>query len=120
MAPVFQGLAVVAVVCAAIAGVLQWGVFVRVLALLSLGGAIFTGAAFLLEERARRTFSKRDLAYMIVLAPLEFLFYRPVIMFAQLKGTIDFLLGDRRWNKFDRNNRDSSSRAVEPPDRKAA
>ena len=62
---------------------------------------------FLLEERARHTFSKRDLLFMAALAPLELFFYRPVIMFAQLKGTVDFLLGDRSWNKFERNDRGS-------------
>ena len=120
LAPVFQALAVVAVLFAAVAGVLQWGEFVRVLALLALGSATYTCAAFLLEERARHTFSARDLAYMIALAPLEFFCYRPVIMFAQLKGTIDFLLGDRGWNKFERNNRASHGPVVESMDRRAA
>ena len=107
LAPLFQTLAVVAVPLAAAAGILQWGQFVRVLAVLALGNAVFTCAVFLLEERARRTFSVRDLAYMIALAPLELFFYRPLIMFAQLKGLIDFLLGVRSWNKFDRNTRGS-------------
>ena len=57
---------------------------------------------------------------MIVLAPLEFFFYRPIVMFAQLKGSVDFLLGDRRWNKFERNSRDSHASGVKPTDRKAA
>lgn len=120
LAPIFQILAVMAVPCAAVAGILQWREFVTVLAILAVGSASFTGAAFLLEERARHTYSARDLAYMIALAPLELFFYRPVIMFAQLKGTIDFLLGDRRWNKFERNDRGSDRPAVESLDDRAA
>ena len=120
LAPVFQVLALVAVPFAAFGGILLWGEFVRVLVLLALGSAVFTYASFLLEERARPTFSARDLAYMIVLAPFELIFYRPVIMWAQLKGTVDFLRGDRRWNKFERNDRGSLSPEVEPKDRRAA
>jgi hypothetical protein len=40
-----------------------------------------------------------------MLAPLDLFVYRPFIFWAQCKGTIDFLLGDRRWNKFERNPR---------------
>ena len=120
LAPVFQVLAVVAVPFAAVTGVLQWGEFVRVLAILALGSASFTCAAFILEERARHTFSGRDLAYMILLSPIELFFYRPVIMFAQLKGAIDFLRGDRSWNKFERNSRGARSRVAKPVDRRAA
>ena len=100
IAPVFQVLAVVTIPLAAVLGTLQWAEFVRVLAILALGSASFTCAAFILEERARHTFSARDLAYMVLLSPIELFFYRPVIMFAQLKGTVDFLRGDRSWNKF--------------------
>ena len=117
LAPVFQVLAVLAVPIAIGSGVMHWGEFARVLAILALGGAMFTYAAFLLEERARHTFSAGDLGYMIMMAPFELMFYRPVIMFAQLKGTIDFLRGDRRWNKFKRNDRRAE---VEPVSRKAA
>ena len=120
IAPVFQVLAVVTIPLAAVLGTLQWAEFVRVLAILALGSASFTCAAFILEERARHTFSARDLAYMVLLSPIELFFYRPVIMFAQLKGTVDFLRGDRSWNKFERNNRGARSPVAEPVDRRAA
>ena len=29
-------------------------------------------------------------------------------MFAQVKGTIDFLFGDREWHKFERNRREAA------------
>ena len=120
LAPVIQLLAIVAVPLAAAAGVLHWGQFARTLAVLAPGSGVFTCAVFLLEERARRTFSVRDLAHMIALAPFELFFYRLLIMFAQLKGTIDFLLGDRRWYKFDRNDRSPLTPVVKPIDRRAA
>jgi hypothetical protein len=80
----------------------------RTLAILALGNGIFTSAAILLQERAFRTFSARDLPYMIALGPLELFLYRPFIMFAQVKGTIDFLFGDREWHKFERNRREAA------------
>jgi hypothetical protein len=55
-----------------------------------------------------RPYSTRDLAYLMMLAPWDLVLYRPIIFWAQCKGTVDFLLGDRRWNKFERNRRVSS------------
>lgn len=119
LAPVFQALAVAVFVFSAAVGILQWGLFVRLVVILALGNAIFTYAVFLLEERARRTFRVRDLLYMIVLGPLELFFYRPLIMFAQLKGTIDLLRGDKGWNKFERNARAALDPGVSPTDASA-
>lgn len=112
LAPVFQTLALLALPIAAYVGVLQWTLLMKTLVILALGNAIFTTAVFLMEERARRTFPARDLAYMILLGPFELFFYRPLIMFAQLKGSIDFLLGDQSWDKFERNDRGSRGPAV--------
>lgn len=119
LAPLFQALAVVAFVFAAAVGILQWELFVRLVAILALGNAIFTIAVFLLEERARRTFRVRDLLYMIALGPLELFFYRPLIMFAQLKGTIDLLRGDKSWDRFERNARAALDPDVSPTDASA-
>ena len=116
LAPIFQVIAVAAFPLALAAGILEWGLFFRVVTILALGNAIFTCAVFLLEERARRTFQVRDLLYMILLGPLELFFYRPLIMFAQLKGTIDFLLGNKNWDRFERNDRSALSPDVSPID----
>ncbi|OFW38079.1 MAG: hypothetical protein A3F70_09975 [Acidobacteria bacterium RIFCSPLOWO2_12_FULL_67_14] len=105
LAPLFQILAIVAVPAGAVAGVIAWPDFWRVLATVAIVNGMFTIAAMLLQQRAFKTFSAADLRYMIALGPLELLLYRPFIMFAQVKGTIDFLLRDRRWNKFERNPR---------------
>ena len=59
----------------------------------------------MLQDRYGRTFTASDLAYLLLLAPADLFLYRPFIFWAQCKGTVDFLLGDRRWNKFERNRR---------------
>jgi ribosomal protein L20A (L18A) len=40
---------------------------------------------------------------MLLLAPLDLVLYRPVIVWARLKGTWRFLRGDKAWHKFERN-----------------
>jgi hypothetical protein len=72
---------------------------------LAVGSAIFTNAAILVQDRAVHAFTRGDLLYMLALAPFDLLVYRPLIFWAQMKGTIDVLRGDRRWHKFERNRR---------------
>jgi hypothetical protein len=104
-APLFQFLAIVAIPVGIVAGVLDWNTFARGVVIIAVGSAIFTNAAILVQDRALRTFARADLVYMIALAPLELFLYRPLMFWAQVKGTVDFVRGDRRWHKFDRNRR---------------
>jgi cellulose synthase/poly-beta-1,6-N-acetylglucosamine synthase-like glycosyltransferase len=105
LAPVFQLAALLAIPMALAGGVLRWGELASMLAIVSLGLAIFTGIAILLHDQAGRPFAPRDLAYLMLLAPVDLLVYRPIILYAQWKGTIDFMRGERGWNKADRNPR---------------
>jgi poly-beta-1,6-N-acetyl-D-glucosamine synthase len=105
LAPVFQVLAVLLIPVAAYAGVLRPLECLQMLLIVALGSAAFTCAAVLLQDRYMRTYTAGDLAYLVFLAPFDLFVYRPLIFWAQCKGTIDFLRGDRRWNKFERNAR---------------
>ena len=105
LAPVFQVLALISVPIAAYVGMLHWDEFVRVLIFIAFGGALFTNLALLVQERTIRRFAARDLPYLLLLGPFELFLYRPVIFYAQFKGAIDFLRGDRGWHKFQRNRR---------------
>ena len=40
---------------------------------------------------------------MLVLAPLDLVLYRPIIVWARLLGSWRFLRGDKGWHKFERN-----------------
>jgi hypothetical protein len=90
---------------AAYCGLLRPFECLQMLLVVALGSAAFTCAAVLVQDRYCRTFAASDLAYLLLLAPTDLFIYRPFIFWAQCKGTIDFLLGDRRWNKFERNRR---------------
>jgi cellulose synthase/poly-beta-1,6-N-acetylglucosamine synthase-like glycosyltransferase len=105
LAPIVQVLAVLLIPVAAYAGLLRPVECLEMIGIVALGSAVFTCAAVLLQDRYRRAFAVGDLAYLLMLAPWDLFVYRPFIFWAQCKGTIDFLLGDRRWNKFERNPR---------------
>jgi cellulose synthase/poly-beta-1,6-N-acetylglucosamine synthase-like glycosyltransferase len=105
LAPVFQALAVLILPLAAYAGVLRPVECAQMLLIVALASAVLTCAAVLVQDRCLRSFAIGDLAYLLLLAPFDLFLYRPFIFWAQCKGTIDFLHGDRRWNKFERNAR---------------
>ena len=65
--------------------------------------AILTSAAVLLEDISTRAYRLRHLVRLIALGPVELLVYRPILVWARLKGTVGFLRGRRDWDKFDRN-----------------
>ena len=67
--------------------------------------AALTACAILLDDLQSRTYRLRDLVRMLVLAPLDLVLYRPIIVWARLKGTFRFLRGDKAWHKFERNAR---------------
>ena len=75
------------------------------LAAITFANAIFTTAAVLLEDRTSRAYALRDLLRLIVLSPLDLVFYRPLVVLARAKGTWRFLRRDTGWHKFERNAR---------------
>ena len=103
LAPLFQLAAVVSIPLAAAAGLLEWGELARMVVIIALGLGMFTSVAIALHDQVTRPFAPRDLAYMLLLAPVELFLYRPIIFYAHWKGTLDFLRGERRWDKFERN-----------------
>ena len=74
-----------------------------VLAAIAFLNAALTACAILLDDLQSRTYRVRDLVRMLVLAPLDLVLYRPIIVWARLKGSWRFLRGDKAWHKFERN-----------------
>jgi cellulose synthase/poly-beta-1,6-N-acetylglucosamine synthase-like glycosyltransferase len=104
-APIFQGLSVLVIVLGALTGLLRWQEFVQALLILAFASGLLTNFAILMRERHSRTFRGSDLRFLLLLTPLELVLYRPILFWAQFKGLIEFLRGDRSWNKFTRNAR---------------
>ena len=105
LAPVFQVGSVVTLALAFVYGVLGWQSYLAFLGMMAFGTALPTTLAVSLHDRGYRDFRVRDLIRMLLLGPLDLFLYRPILMWAGLVGVWEFMRGDKRWNKFERNAR---------------
>jgi poly-beta-1,6-N-acetyl-D-glucosamine synthase len=109
IAPVFEVLALLGIIGGFAAGAFPLGTSLLMVAAIAFANAIFTTAAVLLEDRTSRAYGLRDLLRVIVLGPLDLVVYRPLVVFARVKGTWRFLRRDTDWHKFERNARPAPS-----------
>jgi cellulose synthase/poly-beta-1,6-N-acetylglucosamine synthase-like glycosyltransferase len=109
IAPVFELLALAALAASAALRALDVEQALLTLAALALMNGLMTSAAVLLEDRTSRAYPVSHLVRLIVLGPLDLVLYRPIIIWARLKGTWRFLRGDQGWHKFERNVRPASA-----------
>ena len=105
LAPVFEVLAVLSLAAAVAFGVFHWTTFALTLGLISFANAALTASAILADDLQSRVYRVPDLAWLLLLAPLDLFLYRPILMWARLKGTWRFLRRDKGWYKFERNAR---------------
>jgi poly-beta-1,6-N-acetyl-D-glucosamine synthase len=103
LAPAFELLAIATFAVAVALGVFDPAVFVLMLVAIAFLTGALTACAILLDDLQSRTYRTRDLVRMLLLAPLDLVLYRPVIVWARLKGTWRFLRHDKAWHKFERN-----------------
>lgn len=76
---------------------------------LSFGVGTLSSAALLISDLGGPEYRFRDLLRLALLAPFEIVLYRPALTWARLVGTWGFLRGDKRWNKFQRNERSAAN-----------
>ena len=103
LAPAFEVLGLLALVGAIALGLFQPLTFVVMVAAIAFTNAALTASAILFEDVQSRSYRKRDLVALLLYAPLDFVLYRPIILWARLKGSWGFLRGDKSWHKFERN-----------------
>jgi poly-beta-1,6-N-acetyl-D-glucosamine synthase len=115
LAPLFELAGAASLTGAVVLGVFQWQALVVFVVLITFANALLTTAGVWLEDAANRSYSPRDLTWLLLLGPCELIIYRPIIAWSRLKGTIGFLRGDRGWDKFDRNDREPPSSTHSPP-----
>jgi poly-beta-1,6-N-acetyl-D-glucosamine synthase len=109
LAPVVEALAVLTLGVSVALGVFDPVTFGVMLAAIALTSAALTACAVLLDDVQSRTYRPRDLAKLLLLAPLDLFLYRPIIFWARLKGSWRFLRGDKEWHKFERNVRSQAA-----------
>ena len=105
LAPVFELAAFASLVAAVALGVFSWTTFVLTLGVIAFANGALTAVAILADDLQSRLYRVRDVARLLVLAPLDLFVYRPILVWARLKGTWRFLRGDKGWYKFERNAR---------------
>jgi biofilm PGA synthesis N-glycosyltransferase PgaC len=109
LAPLFELLALTTLPLALALGILDWWTFALGLAVIAFFNGALTALAILADDLQSRIYRPADLARLLVLAPLDLVLYRPILIWARLKGTWRFLRGDKGWYKFARNERASAT-----------
>lgn len=114
LAPLVQLTALVTLGVSIWFGLLSWPQFLALLAGMLFLTVLPTTAAIGMHDRSYRDYRSGDLARMLLVAPFDFLLYRPLIVVAGLRGWLDFLRGRKGWDKFERNTRRTRPDAVGP------
>lgn len=109
IAPLVQLLSASALLLAAGLGMLDWGAYLAFIGVMAFATAIPTTIAVMLHDFGFRDYRRRDLARMLLLGPLDLLIYRPILLYAGLRGCWEFLRKEKGWNKFERNTRPAAS-----------
>ncbi|MBA2686630.1 MAG: glycosyltransferase family 2 protein [Gemmatimonadaceae bacterium] len=104
-APVFHIISIATLIVAAIFGILGWQQFAAFFGMMVFGTAIPTSIAILLHDSAYRDYRMRDLIRMLLLGPMDLIAYRPILLYAGVRGSLEFLRKEKGWNKFERNTR---------------
>ena len=107
LAPVFELLAAASLILSVALGLFEPRTFVLMLVAIAFTNAALTASAVLFDDLQSRMYRKRDLARLLLLAPLDLVLYRPIIFWARVKGSWRFLRGDKAWHKFERNTREA-------------
>lgn len=114
LAPFFQVLAALVLPVAWWLGVLDPRLALLTLAAMAFANGVYTNLPILMYDHGSRTYALRDLMRLMVLGVLDLVLYRPILVYAQAKGVVDFMRGDKQWNKFERNRRSGTTGAVAP------
>jgi poly-beta-1,6-N-acetyl-D-glucosamine synthase len=112
LAPLFQVVSIVTLALAGIYGIIGWQPYLAFLGMMAFGTAIPTTLAVWLHDKGYRDYRVRDLVHMLLLGPVDLFLYRPILMWAGMVGTVEWLRGDKAWNKFERNVRKSPATTV--------
>lgn len=109
LAPVFQLLAFVTLIAALLMGILSIPTYLALFATILFATAIPTTLSLALHDANFRSYRFSELVRLVLLGLADLPIYRPILMYAGLRGTVDFARGRKSWDKFERNSRRTSS-----------
>lgn len=113
-APLFQLLSIATLALAGVYGIIGWLPYLFFVGMMAFGTALPTTLAIWLHDRGYRDYRVRDIVHMLLLGPLDLILYRPILMWAGMVGTVQFLRGHKGWDKFERNVRPTAPTAPVP------
>lgn len=102
-APLMQALSLFSLALAIWLRLLDWPAYFAMVGIVVFASAIPTTLAIALHDSAYRNYGLRDMIRLLLIGPLDLFLYRPIIVYAGLRGSWQFLRGDRGWDKFERN-----------------
>jgi len=86
-------------------GAIEWSTFFFVAGCITLANGVLTNWALWSEDRGARRYSIQSLIGFMGLGLVEYVLYRPIILVSRWRGIIDFVRGEKSWQKFARNQR---------------
>ncbi|MGY4515779.1 biofilm PGA synthesis N-glycosyltransferase PgaC [Lysobacter sp. HA18] len=108
LSPLMQALSLLLLAGLAARGVLAGVSTAAILLSTALLVAMPSMLAVLIDNRQHRDYRTRDLVMMSLYSLLDLALFKPIILIAGLKGSLDFLKGKKGWDKFERNVRRSA------------
>lgn len=105
ISPLMQLLSLILLLVMVMLGLLDVFAFVTLLAFAALVVAAPSMLAILIDNRQHRDYRLRDILLMSVYSLFDLVLFKPIILVAGLKGSLDFMKGRKGWDKFERNTR---------------
>jgi cellulose synthase/poly-beta-1,6-N-acetylglucosamine synthase-like glycosyltransferase len=103
ISPVFQLLALLTVPAAWWLGVLDWRLFILLTMSIACANGFLTNMALVSGNGDQRGYTTANLLRLMMLGLLDLFLYRPIIIYAQAQGCVEFLTGKKHWRRFERN-----------------
>lgn len=103
LAPITEALGYVLVIVSLIFGWINWTYFVLMFVFVYSFAVIFSAAALLIEELTYHQYEKQSQVWKLFwISLLEPFFYHPMVVYAAIRGNIDFLTGKSNWGEMTR------------------
>ena len=93
---------IILIVLGALTRTLDLNVFLAFIALMILSQAIVSLLSIFAFARSQEELRRRDILYLIFLSFAEYFWYHWILLIAKVQGTIDFLLGFRGYDQYQR------------------
>jgi hypothetical protein len=108
IAPFFEVLSLIVIVLALWLDVLVPAQILLAVGIMCVATGILSNVAVLIDDRTGRSYRISSIVRLMLVAPFDLVLYRPLLVWARLRGTWDFARGRRDWDTFDRNVRSVS------------